>query len=56
MKEVLTLLDDMGEAKFERVISIINDRGRQEIEPVLGPHGPGCECPPEAADDDETKH
>lgn len=56
MKEALGLLDAMGDDKVQRLVNIISDKGRQEIEPVLGPHGPGCECPSEDADDDETKH
>lgn len=56
----LELIDKMGDENVTRLLKFMD--GDNPDAPVLkvGPHGPGCECPPENADDVEddctTKH
>lgn len=44
-KEVIDLIRALGEDNIERIGMLLND-----IQPE-GPHGPGCECPPEEPED-----
>lgn len=43
-KEILAIIDDVGEERLERLSALTEDRVADQPE---GPHGPGCTCDPE---------
>ena len=53
LNRLTQLMDEIGDEKVSRLISFMNGDDPDKPTPTLkiGPHGPGCECPPEDDED-----